>query len=119
MTPRLLTKAVLLGVLMACAVGCQDVNQIITGRQPTCNQTPDVCIRVADLATELLRDMKAPTITGTTTSPRVCDAKEVGDTRCWLVHATYQGGETDVLVHEHADGSLGIHHTSKGAPPDT
>ena len=52
-------------------------------------------------------------------SPRVCDANEVGDIRCWWVNATYQGGETDVQVHQHADGSLGIHHTSNGAPPDT
>ena len=115
MTLRLLAKAALLGVLMACAVGCQ----AITGRQPTCNETPELCARVADAAKDLLRDMGAPTITGTTVSPRVCDANEVGDIRCWWVNATYQGGETDVQVHQHADGSLGIHHTSNGAPPDT
>jgi len=115
MRPRLLATAALFGVLMVCAVGCQ----AITGREPTCEQTPELCMRVAELAKQLLREMNAPTVTGTVVSPRVCDANEVGDTRCWWVDVTYQVGENRVGVHQHADGSLGIHHIGNGAPPDT
>ncbi len=124
MTTRLLWMAALLALVMGCVVGCRDVNQVVTGRQLTCDQTPeDVCIRVADLVATLLRDMRAPTINTMSVKPRTCDGDEVGDTRCWWIDGTFQDGSeegaTSVQVHEHADGALGIHYTSNGSPPDT
>jgi hypothetical protein len=120
MTPRLLACSALLALLMICAIGCRDVNQAMKGRQLTCERTPeDVCIRVADFVDVWLRELQTPTITGMTVSPRMCDANEIGDAICFWVNAAYLDGETDAGVHQHADGTLGRHHTSNGAPPDT
>jgi len=113
-------RAALLAAILVGAAGCRDVDQALKGRRLTCERTPEeVCIRVADMVDQWLGEMRTPTITGMTVSPRACDAREIGDTACWSVNAVFEDGETDALVHEHADGTLGRHHTSIGAPPDT
>ncbi len=119
-THRTLPTIALLVVAVMGLSACVAINEHIAGRDLICEGTPeDVCIRVADLVTSSLPDEITSTMSEMTIEPRACDADEAGDTRCWSIEALMIGGSAGASVHQHADGSLGMHYTSIGSPPDT
>ena len=115
---RRFLSAVLLTLATVGVGACAQIDEAVTGRELRCWETPyDLCARVADVATRTLP--ADPKISEVRVGERRCDADEVGDTHCWTIEFIFEGGTGVASVHQHADGTLGRHYTSIGAPPDT
>ncbi len=101
-----------LAVGLVAATGCVAVNESITGRDMTCQDTPEpVCIQIVDFtfATHQgdIDDPDAGRITEILVSPMDC--RFVDDptaARCWEVEIVQEAGGVGAHIHERADGTL-------------
>ncbi len=111
--------SVALVAMVALVVACATVSEVVTGRDLTCEATPDdICIRVADLAVRelsvMLQEGRPDAIVMTTVKVGAADCADLDvmvertATRCWYVEGTYPDGYADIpITSSIAPGSIG------------
>jgi hypothetical protein len=104
--------SLLLGLVAFVSGACLALNELSTGRDVTCQDTPEtLCFEIVDFvfATHAgdIEDPDAGRITTILVSPMDCRfVPDEAATRCWEVEVVQEAGGVSAHVHERADGSL-------------